>query len=96
MTIAPQHHEAQGAIDLRTGSFLDGLDPGVRHLADRIGQDHPDIEHLRILTLVLDAHAVTADAPVQNYRLVLAERAVRERLRRERLASTRASASSAT
>jgi hypothetical protein len=95
MTITPERAGIDLQLDLRTPALRDELDPALASLAARIGGDHPEVEAGRVLVLLLDAHGRTADAPVQNYRLVLAERAVRELLRRERRAARSPSATTA-
>jgi len=81
MTITPQRPDYTAQVDPHQ---VDGADAALRSLTDRIVRDHPEVDPLRVLALVLEAHATTADAPVQNYRLVLAERSVRRHLRVER------------
>jgi hypothetical protein len=88
MTITPERPGAvvELALDLRTPTTATHLDDGLPALVDRIHADHPEVDRLRVSSLLTEAHAVTEHAPVQNFRLVLAERSVRERLRRERRA----------
>jgi hypothetical protein len=93
MTITPERPSIDLELDLRTPAPRDELDPALASLAARIGGDHPEVEPGRILVLLLAAHDRTADAPVQMYRLLLAERAVREHLRWERRAARSQSAS---
>jgi len=88
VTITPQRADVPAQLDPRTATLLGGADPALRSLADRILRDHPEVDPLRVLILVLEAHATTADAPVQNYRLVLAERCTRRLLRAERDAAS--------
>ena len=54
---------------------------GLAQTARRILEDHPDADPLRVAALLDVAYGRTGDAKVQNYRLVLAEREVRRRLR---------------
>jgi hypothetical protein len=88
MTIARQHPDTAVEIDLRTEGAQEHLDAGLRAIVERICTAHPEVDALRVLSLVIDAHAVTENAPVQNYRLLLAERTVRDSLRRQRRSTT--------
>jgi hypothetical protein len=88
MTITPQRPDTAVEVDLRTAGAQEHLDAGLRAIVERICNVHPEVDARRAVSLVIDAHARTEHATVQNYRLLLAERSVRDILRRERRSTT--------
>lgn len=59
-----------------------GSDLAAAHA--RLVVDHPDIDPAHAAALLHEAYAATADAKVQTYRILLAERSARARLRPHR------------
>jgi hypothetical protein len=63
-----------------------GRDLAAAHA--RLVVDHPDADPSHLAFLLHEAYAATADAKVQTYRILLAERSARARLRRRREITT--------
>lgn len=53
----------------------------VREIASRVAASYPDVPYDDVVELVTACLDTTSDAPVQNFRFVLAEREARRRLR---------------
>ncbi len=58
-------------------------DKALRAIAAQIGEAYPWASHEHVAAILRANYATTANARVQNYRLVLAERDTRARLRHE-------------
>lgn len=77
--------EAVGLSDARPGDA--GVVCGeaeaeeLARVTGYIGRDHPSVHPSEIFALLSVAYARTVDAPVQSFRMVLAEREVRRQLR---------------
>jgi hypothetical protein len=61
----------------------DAVDASVDQLTARLVSARPDVEPARLREMVLEAYEGLERAPVQNFRIILTERAVRARLHAE-------------
>lgn len=52
----------------------------ISSLSLHLARDHPEVSLAAITSMVEDEHAALAQAPVQGFRMILTERAVRRRL----------------
>lgn len=75
MTITPDTAAPQ------TAKSDEELGPTFQHLAHRIADEYPGTAPDHVLELLVHGYAELETARVQGFRLVLAERAVRRRLR---------------